>query len=44
MSETKLEQSVEEDRERSVLKRALIAFAILEALVLIPIILYKLFG
>ena len=45
MSGQKLEQSVEPDEDdgRRFLKKAIIALAIVEAIVLIPIILYKVF-
>ncbi|HEX8922091.1 MAG TPA: hypothetical protein VF766_11480 [Pyrinomonadaceae bacterium] len=47
MSEQKLERGIEadvdEDDGQQTLKKAIIAFAIVEALVLIPIILYTIF-
>ena len=45
MSGQKLEQSIEVDESdgQQSLKKAIIAFAIVEALVLIPIILYTIF-
>jgi F0F1-type ATP synthase membrane subunit c/vacuolar-type H+-ATPase subunit K len=47
MTEQKLEQgmeaNVDDDNGQQTLKKAIIAFAIVEALVLIPIILYMIF-
>jgi len=46
MSEQKLEQKVEVNGDDGLrfLKKAIIAFAIIEALVLIPVILHKIFS
>ena len=45
MSEKKFEQSIDTDTDdgQSTLRKALIVFAIIEALVLIPIVLYRIF-
>jgi hypothetical protein len=43
MFELKLEQNAEGNDGQQFLKKAIIAFAIIEALVLIPVILYTIF-